>query len=123
MTNVEKKIIIGRVIEAAIIMAMSTHLYTFGGETYMQAAGGPIGMRSTACLAAVVMKVWDESWKKLMRREGVIIDLMLRYVDDCRAFMPSLNEGWFWNGRGFEFSWDKREEQLRSEETDEQIQA
>ena len=46
--------------EAATIMAMSIHLYTFGGQTYIQSSGGPIGMRSTASLAAVVMKVWDE---------------------------------------------------------------
>ena len=84
MNNLEKKRIIGRVVETAVIVAMSTHLYSFGGDVYIQSSGGPIGMRSTASLAAVVMKKWDMRWKELMAREGIILDLMLRYVDDCR---------------------------------------
>ena len=114
LTAVEKKIILGRVIEVAIVVAMSTHLYSFGGEVYLQSSGGPIGMRSTAGLAAVVMKMWDKSWIKLLKREGVIFDLLVRYVDDCRMMMASLNEGWTWGEKGFEFSWEKRKEHLNT---------
>ena len=78
-------------------------------------------MRSTASLAAVVMKIWNEAWKKMMKNEELILDLMLRYVDDCRAFLPSSNEGRYWNDDGgFEFSWKKRKEDLESSMTDEQ---
>ena len=78
-------------------------------------------MRSTASLAAVVMKIWNEAWKKMMKNEELILDLMLRYVDDCRVFLPSLNEGWYWkDDGGFAFSWKKRKEDLESSMTDEQ---
>ena len=69
LTNSEKKTIVGRVVETAVIVAMATHLYSFGGETYIQSSGGLIGMRSTASLAAVVMKKWDMRWKTLMVKE------------------------------------------------------
>ena len=58
-TDFEKEKIVAHVIEIAVLVAMSNHLYTFGGNTYIQASGGPIGMRATASLANVIMKVWD----------------------------------------------------------------
>ena len=66
-------------------------------------------MRFTASLANVVMKHWDKMWVKLLRREGVLFDLFIRYVDDCRLFMPSLNPGWIWSGTEFRYSKDQRE--------------
>ena len=75
-------------------------------------------MRSTASLAGVVMKIWDRAWEKLVMREKLIVDLTLRYVDDVRVFLPSLNEGWEWNGRNFSFSWERRKRELESGESD-----
>ena len=61
-------------------------------------------MRFTASLANVVMKHWDKSWVTLLKREGVCFDLFIRYVDDCRLFLPSLNLGWIWSNGGFVYS-------------------
>ena len=88
---------------------MSTHVYSFGPDLYLQCTGGPIGMRFTASLANVVMKQWDKMWVKLLNREGVKFDLFVRYVDDCRLFMQSLNPGWRWSGHKFEYSSVQRE--------------
>ena len=60
-------------------------------------------MRFTASLANVVMKQWDKSWVKLLERENVDFDLFIRYVDDCRLCMRSLNVGWTWTGERFEY--------------------
>ena len=57
-----KKRIIGYVLEIAVLTAMNTHLYVFNGQIYRQRIGGPIGMLFTACLAAVIMKLWDQAW-------------------------------------------------------------
>ena len=103
LTEQEIRSVIARVVETAVIVCMSTHVYSFGPDLYLQRSGGPIGMRFTASLANVVMKQWDKMWVKLLKREGVRFDLFLRYVDDCRLFMPSLNPGWTWTGHGFEF--------------------
>ena len=61
-------------------------------------------MRFTASLANVVMKEWDKAWMKLLKREKIDVDLFLRYVDDCRLFVKSLNPGWRWSGTKFEYS-------------------
>ena len=53
-----------------------------------------------------------------MVREGLVVDLTLRYVDDVRIFLPSLNEGWEWNGRNFSFSWERRKRELEKGEHD-----
>ena len=67
----EKKQIVARVVEAAVIICMGTHVYTFCGDIFLQKEGGPIGMRFTASLANIVMKMWDISFKKLLEREGL----------------------------------------------------
>ena len=111
----EKKIIISRVVEAAVIICMNSHVYSFGEKIYIQVEGGPIGMRFTASLANVVMKMWDKKWVELMEEAGLEFDLFLRYVDDCRLFLPAINKGWVWEGDKFTF---KRELMLNDEEND-----
>ena len=98
-----KRKIIAKVIELAVILCMGTHLYTFGDKLYLKRAGGPIGMRFTASLANLVMKMWDQRWTQLLTREGIVWKLYVRYVDNCRLILPSINRGWVWNGYGFEF--------------------
>ena len=67
-------------------------------------------MRFTAALASIVMKMWDFAWVQLMQKENITWDLYLRYVDDCRLFIPVLNKGWHWNGKSFVFSHSREEE-------------
>ena len=100
----EIRLVVARVIETAILVCMSTHIYSFGPDLYLQCAGGPIGMRFTASLANLIMKQWDKSWVRLLEREKLDFDLFIRYVDDCRLFMRSLNPGWHWNGEKFAYS-------------------
>ena len=109
MFNVEKKRIIATVIEIAISVVMATLGYKFMGKHYLQRDGGPLGLRSTACLANLIMKLWDIAWTKLMEREGIEWLLYFRYVDDNRTFLAPLSEGWSWTEDGFEFSEEKAE--------------
>ena len=105
----QKVRVIGRVIETAVLVCMGTHPYCFGDKLLLQQEGGPIGMRFTASLAGVVMKMWDKAWYNLMEREGLSHLLFLRYVDDVRLILPALNKGWYWNGENFEYSDDRKE--------------
>ena len=118
-TEEEKRIIVSRVVETAILVCMNTHIYQFGEDLYLQQSGGPIGMRFTAALASVVMKMWDLAWLAIMKRENIVWDLYLRYVDDCRLFFPTFNKGWYWNGNKFVFSREREAIDMKSEETDE----
>ena len=113
-----KKKIAARVLETAVIVCMGTHVYTFCDKLYLQQSGGPIGMRFTASLANLIMKKWDTKWQELCEREGLVVDMQLRYVDDCRVFCPFINEGWKWRDGGFHFSWQDRENDLKSGQSD-----
>ena len=55
----EKRRVIAAVLEVAVSVVMCTHVYEFAGHYYLQKSGGPIGLRSMACLAALVMKLWE----------------------------------------------------------------
>ena len=76
----EKRAIVATVVEIAITAVMATHVYTFGGRYFLQKEGGPIGLRSTACLASLIMKIWDLAWVELLNREGICISVMLMTI-------------------------------------------
>ena len=104
ISDQQKLKIVGRVVETAVLVCMGTHPYSFGDKLMVQQEGGPIGMRFTASLANLIMKMWDRAWYKLMEREGITHYLFLRYVDDVRLILPSLKKGWFWDGENFSYS-------------------
>ena len=111
----DKRRILAVVIEIAVNTVMSTHVYKFAGKFYLQRDGGPIGLRSTACLAALIMKLWDKAWVSLLAREGITFEEFLRYVDDARSFSKPLCPGIFWNGENFGFCPDKEKLDLESD--------
>ena len=104
MNEMIKKKIISMVIETAVIVCMGTHVYSFGEKIFLQKRGGPIGMRFTASLANLVMKKWDQSFTRLLKREGITYKMYVRYVDDCRVVLPAINKGWKWDGSRFVFT-------------------
>ena len=60
LTKQEKRIIVARVMYTAVMALFSQHTNTFGGKYYLQKQGGPIGLRSTCCIARIVMLWWDK---------------------------------------------------------------
>ena len=118
MFSIEKKRIIATVLEIAVSVVMSSHVYKFMGHYYLQRDGGPIGLRSTASLANLIMKLWDMAWTKLLANEGIDWLLYYRYVDDNRTFLLPLAEGWVWTENGFEFNPIQEEIDLNSGESD-----
>ena len=90
----DKKKIAAMVIEVLVNLVMTTHVYTFGGKVFLQRDGGPIGLRSTASLAALVMKIWDRAWVQLCRNESLELHDYFRYVNDFRNCLQVLREGW-----------------------------
>ena len=50
-----------RVAEAAVIVAMTTHLYSFNDKVLLQRRGGSIGSRVTVPLANIVTKIYDQA--------------------------------------------------------------
>ena len=96
LTEVEKKRILAVVVRIGIEALFSTHLYTFGGEVFLQTKGGPIGLRATCGVARVLMNMWDEKWLEMMKKWMIEVQEYLRYMDDRRMMLPSLRKGWRW---------------------------
>ena len=97
LTNTEKRLIVATVIKVGILVMMNTHVYAWNGETYLQRSGGPIGLRSTCAVARVVMNVWDARWLALCEANNIVVKKKNRYMDDIRAFLKALKEGWRWD--------------------------
>ena len=110
----EKRKVVAMVVKILVNLIMSSHVYCFGGKFYLQADGGPICLRSTACLAALIMSLWDIAWQKLIEWENLDVHLSFRYVDDYRNFLQALMEGWRWNGVEFQFKPEWEIEDLES---------
>ena len=73
----EKKKILATLLEILVNVIMNTHIYFFGGKLFLQKESGPIGLRSTACLAAIVMKLWDLAWLSLAKKKWVVCHSVL----------------------------------------------
>ena len=120
MTAVEKRRVVGTLVEIAVNVVMGTHVYEFCGKYFVQRDGGLIGLRSTASLASLIMKLWDTAWVKLLQREEIQFFEYMRYVDDCRQCMEPFCEGWRWVDGGLQFKVEWEVEDLMSNETDQQ---
>ena len=96
MTSSEKRMVVAMVIKVGILIMMNTHVYSWNGKSFLQKAGGPIGLRSTCAKAGVVMNEWDARWQELCVRNNIILRKGDRYMDDIRAFLTALRMGWRW---------------------------
>ena len=66
------------------------------------------------------MKRFDLAWQDLMDREGMILDMYCRYVDDCRLILPSLNKGWRWCSYRFVYTEQFEKQDIQEDLTDQQ---
>ena len=82
------------VAKIGVLFMRNTHIYTWNGETFLQKAGAPIGLRSPCAVAMVVMNKWDSSWMKMCTENNIKVSKNNRYMDDIWAFLKSLKEEW-----------------------------
>ena len=80
-------------LEIAIKFFFSNFTYTFGGETFLQCTGGPIGARITMCIARLVMQEWWDNFKLILDKSSLKYLLMGIYVDDGRMVVKKLRRG------------------------------
>ena len=52
----DRRMIMGKVIELAILAVMNNHYYQFGGRYFKQGTGGAIGLRLTGLVCRIVME-------------------------------------------------------------------
>ena len=66
-------------VELALIILFTNFTYKFGGKSYHQKCGGPIGVRVTGSASQLVMEDWG------VQRYGLTVFLLSGYVDDVAS--------------------------------------
>ena len=98
----DKKKILGKVMKYAIKNIFRHHMYQFGGRSYCQAAGGPIGLRLTSIMARVVMDSWARGILVKLVQAKVDVHAFVKYVVDINLMMSMLEPGTRWTGSSLE---------------------
>jgi hypothetical protein len=114
LTTREKRMIIATVMKIAVLVLFRTHVYEFGGKFFLQRKGGPIGLRSTCCIARIVMLWWDEKLLSLIAKNNLTLEQKARYMDDIRLWLYAIRLGWRWVDGGLKFSGEWRDEERRA---------
>ena len=112
LTKMEKRLIVAKVMHTAVLTLFKTHCYTFGGKYYLQKHSGPIVLRSTCCIARLVMIWWDRQLLELVATYNMTVEAKQRYMDDIRVWCYSVRLGWRWVNGELVFSMKWREEEL-----------
>ena len=97
LTEREKRLIVAEVVMIVTEVMFKNHIYTFGGKTFRQKEGGPIGLRGTCAIARLTMCNWDRNWKRLIENNRILLNEYMRYMDDGRSMLPAIKPGWRWS--------------------------
>ena len=71
LAEAEKRMVVAMVVKVGLLTMTNTHMYSWNGDSYLQKAGGPIGLRSTCAVASVVMNEWDARWLSLCEKNNI----------------------------------------------------
>ena len=69
-TKIEEKNLLAAALEIGVRTSFTNHIYQFGGRTYRQSKGGPIGLRITMAAARIVMNEWGRRFTRILLNEG-----------------------------------------------------
>ena len=94
LTMLEKKLVLAKVMKTAVFAIFKTQTYSFGTKFYLQAKGGPIGLRSTCCTTRLIMMWWDDKLVEAVQRLGLKLVSGARYMDDIRIWCHAVRLGW-----------------------------
>ena len=113
--KMNKRKLLAAMIHVATEVMMKTSCYTFGGNIFVQTSGSGIGLRASACIAKIIMAIWDKEWAQSQLSWGLIINLFMRYIDDLRLMLYPIEPGWYWTRNGWWY--DSEKEDTRDPET------
>ena len=117
----QKKLLLGCVIEQLVKVTFKTHFYEWEGCLYRQKQGGPIGLRATGPVSRVLMDQWVREMKIMAERtmdlkeinpvmyEGIEFHLLRKYVDDCVTATNTLRRGTKWCPHQKAFLWTQEQ--------------
>ena len=94
LTKKEKRLLVAKVMKTAVLAIFKTHTYSFNKKFFLQAKGGPIGLRSTCAVARLVMMWWDDKLLEAMDKLNIKKVAGARYMDDIRIWLHAIRLGW-----------------------------
>ena len=92
-TDEQKHKMVAHMVSQAVKVSMSNHMYRFGGKTYKQTDGGPIGDELSQAVARMVMIWWDKQFMKLCKELKIKVLFFKRYVDDTNLVVIPVHPG------------------------------
>ena len=101
--EINRKKVLGKVLEIAVIKVFRSSFCSFQGKTYLQKDGSPIGCELSGEVSRVVMGFWDVKYKDLCENNCIKKDLDLRYVDDKNQGLGSIPQGYRWTVENLDF--------------------
>ena len=96
LTELEKKMVVATVVQKNVLALFKTHTYSFSNKYFLQLKGGPIGLRSTCCVARLIMLWWDEKFLEAVEKANIRVIDCARYMDDVRVWLRAIRLGWRW---------------------------
>ena len=68
--------------------------HSFGQKFFLQQVGGPIGLRSTCCIARLTMLWWDDKLLEVLEKMNIRIVVGACYMNDIRVWLRAIRLGW-----------------------------
>jgi hypothetical protein len=84
---------VSRMAEIGVRVVWDNFTYSFGGNTYLQKSGGPIGARLTMATARIVMQNWGRKYRGILSTCGLEDWLSESYVYDARQSTQAVKKG------------------------------
>ena len=96
LTAEQERFLFSKMIEVAVLTVFRNHMYQFGGLSYRQLKGAPIGLRLTSIVARIVMDQWMARFLTKLDMAGIEVHLIAKYVDDINLILSNLRLGSRW---------------------------
>ena len=121
LTEEQKMILVSKMLRLAVLNIFRNHMYQFGGVTFRQLKGAPIGLRLTSIIARIVMDQWLLKFLAILDQAGVEVYMAAKYVDDVNVVMSMLGLGSRWDGSEVVWSQEQEETDRTQSRTREEV--
>ena len=91
--NYEMKMLVAECIAMLCKIIMSHHVYSFGGQTFLQQEHGCIGDEAIGVIALIVMIWWSRMFKSKLEGLGIENTLLKLFVDDVNGIFRRISPG------------------------------
>ena len=96
-TEYEKKALFAAAAVIGVQACFDLHTYQFGGDTYHQQDGSPIGVDLSGDVVELEVVDWINMLMVVLEDNKIETDKDFIYVDDVREILPPINRGWEFN--------------------------